>query len=197
MSGFSGQFLSSTTEGSTALKKTCLLSNITFEDVDLQTQGFLFVFNGLSNVDILNTSFSRIHNVITLINSQDISNGTTIKDSTFTTISSSKIKTISQHLSFLQNILLGLCGTFYNTYVTISNVMFTSISNTCLSFSNLDFLLQGITIDYSESTLQLIPAWLDSDNMGPMVVASEVSMGQIVSSAFRNSNFKGKSGAVI
>lgn len=196
INNFKGQFFSNQRAAATD-PSFFVFSNMTLQNIDLDPQNLLINLQGNTMTSIKSSTFRNISNALMLLNVKDITTNLTIQDTTFSDITPAALTDLRNHTNTVQSSLVGLCGTFTNTQLILNNVSFYDIYYNCLSLINLDFILQDVTIDYTNSKIESFPAWLDDDEVGPMITMQDTPSGQIIGSSFVNNRFGGASGAVI
>ena len=194
---FKGQLLSNLRPIPEAQASTYLLSNFHVKDVDLGKQTLLINFDNPTLVTIENSSFQRISNALMVLNIKKVEHRFTMTNCHFDNISSANIENLKDIFSLIENPLVGLCGTFMDTETFFTNVTFKTISYNCLSLIRSNFIFEKVSIDYTFSAVKPFQAWLDIENIGPMITIDETSSGKIIDSLFENyKHYNVRKGAV-
>lgn len=174
-----------------------LLDNVRFKNINLDPQNILFSINELHSMTFRNVVFQKISNVFMLFSIKHVIDNFTLEDCYFSDISTASIENLKKHSDIIESSYVGLCGTFIDSKLFFNNVSFDTIHYNCLSLANLDFFFNDVTIDYENSVISPFSAWLDTNEVGPMVIMKNIFYGEVTGSRFINNKFKTKKGAVI
>jgi len=163
------------------------ISNFTVQNADATDQYLLFNFRDASDIVISDSSFYGITSVITFLNINNVLNFT-VQNTVISNIKAYQFEEIDSLYNLMETSLIGSCIMLADSHLYLVNTSFSSLDYNCFSFNQANFTFEGVVVDYEGAIISPLPAFINTQSVGPIMALNNVLSGEISNSFFLNNN---------